>query len=190
MKRLLILNSLLLVSILVLRAQDTTSSSKWEGQYFKYTAAKNSIGVSPLFASSPVSDPSMIFAEVNFLNKDYTNRNWTEFITIFVEQVLKKHLTIDEIRLLKDENGYVMARMLFYFNYSGDILYATLIFRKQLARILTEEKLYAIYQGLMKLKVDTEGFLWWTKNGKLTSEEQKRAFVVVELPFFNKHNCP
>ena len=66
-----------------------------------------------------------------------------------------------------------------------------IIFNEDVSHVFTDEKLYAIYQDFIKMKVDTEGFLWWNKDErKPTTEEQKKVFGSVSLPFFFKHNCP
>ncbi len=35
------------------------------------------------------------------------------------------------------------------------------LYKNELKEKLTDEKLYNIYQSLMKLKIDTTGFSWW-----------------------------
>lgn len=184
MKRLFILTGILVMSFFVVEAQDTITKKKWNGKYFEFSAARGFIAATPLFVVSPFEQSDKIYTEV-----DYGGRNWTEFTTLFIEQVLKKYLTIGEIRQLLDEKtGHAVAHVFFYFNYSGDILYATFLFKDKVKHIFPEEKIYGIYQGF--LKVDVNGFLWQTVNRRLTPEEQNKIFGRVNLPFFFKWNCP
>ena len=65
------------------------------------------------------------------------------------------------------------------------------IFNEDVSLVFTDETFYAIYQDFIKMKIETEGFLWWFKGKKkTTTEEQKKVFGSVSLPFFFKHNCP
>lgn len=155
MKQLFILTSLLMMSLFITKAQDSTNCNTWKGKYFKHTHHKGTIFVTPLSTSSIYEPSDMFAAEV-----DYGDRDWTEFTTIFVDRVLKKYLTIEEIRLLiKKEESRSLVKLYSSFNYFGDILYARIFFREEAKHILSEEKLYAIYQDFMKLKVDVKGFL-------------------------------
>lgn len=186
MKRLFILTGLLIMSFFVMEAQNITTTKKWKGKHFEFTTGKKYMSAIPLFMVSPTDQPGMVHAEV-----DYGDRSWIGFTTLFIEQVLKKYLTIDQIRqLLNKETGRAMVDINFYFNYSGDILYATFLFKGKVKHILSEEKIYGIYQDFLKLKVDVNGFLWWTENGRLTPDEQKKVYSIVYLPFFFKWNCP
>ena len=192
MKQLLISVILILITFSAFGNQDSTQT-EWKEKYFKYSiSSSKSIIAAPLFAIPTDKRPGMILTKVEYLNKDYSTRNWTGFTTQFIEQVLKKHLTIEEIRLLMDkENKTIKAKILFHFNYSGNILYAYFIFNEDVSHVFTDEKLYAIYQDFIKMKVDTEGFLWWNKDErKPTTEEQKKVFGFAFSPFFFKHNCP
>ena len=190
MKQLLISIILILITFSAFGNQDSTQT-EWKGKYFKYSTSKRLIAAFPLFSASTHKRPDMLYTKVEFCNKDYSTRGWTEFTTQFIEQVLKKHLTIEEIRLLNDSKSYrAKAEICFEFSYSGEILYAWFLWRKDVNHIFTDEKLYAIYQDFMKMKVDTEGFLWWLKGKKPTTEEQKKVFGSVSLPFFFKNNCP
>ena len=186
MKRIFILTGLLIMSFFVMEAQDTTTAKKWKGKHFEFTALKGYVAASPLFMKTPDQQSDKIYAEV-----DFGERNWTGFTTLFIEQVLKKYLTIDEIRQLMDrKTGLVMAKVYFDFNYTGDILYAMFIFKDEVKHIFSEDKIYGIYQDFLKLKVDVDGFLWQTANGRLTLEEQNKVYGVANLPFFFKRNCP
>ncbi len=41
-----------------------------------------------------------------------------------------------------------------------------IIFNEDISLVFTDEKFYAIYQDFIKMKIDTEGFLWWFKGKK------------------------
>ncbi len=185
MKQQLISIILILITFSAFGNQDSTQT-KWKEKYFEYSiSSSKSIIAAPLFAIPTDKRPGMILTKVEYLNKDYSTKNWTGFTTQFIEQVLKKHLTIEEIRLLMDkENKTIKAKILFHFNYSGNILYAKFIFNEDISHVFTDEKLYAIYQDFIKMKVDTEGFLWWLKGKKPTTEEQKKIYGSISIPFF------
>lgn len=186
-----------LILCFISEAQNVDDAKKWEERYFKYSSSSlllsgwPYVSVKPLFASSPEQQSNMIRAGVALLNKDSKDMDWTEFTTMFIERALKKHLSVDEIRKLWDnETKRAKAQVLFFFNYSGDILYAFFIFKGEFRSFLDDEKLYGIYQDFVNLKVDTGGFLWWTESGRPTLEEQKKVYGFMSLPFFFERNCP
>ncbi len=184
MKQLLISIILILITFSAIGNQDSTQT-EWKEKYFEYSIIRNNIIAVPLFSIPPHKHPDMIYANVEFCNKDYSIRDWTEFTIQFIEQVLKKHLTIKEIKQLNNEDiQWAKARLHFEFSHSGEILYTWFSWKKDVNHIFTDEKLYAIYQDFMKMKIDTEGFLWWLKGKKPTTEEQKKIYGSISIPFF------
>lgn len=178
---------LVLIGVFIIMVGDVKAQSyKSEGKYFKYTIHQSTRAASPLFARSYDEKVGMVQAEVQ---PGY--RDWTGFTTEFIDRVLKKYLTIEEIRkMLKENNKIVSAHLVLYFDYYGNIGYVIFIYGNELENILTDEKLYHIYQGLAKLKIDTTGFEWWVNQERPTVEQQKHIFGVTSIPFFFQRNCP
>lgn len=185
MKQLLISIILILITFSTFGNQNSTQT-EWKEKYFEYSiSSSKSIIAAPLFAIPTDKRLGMILTKVEYLNKDYSTKNWTGFTTQFIEQVLKKHLTIKEIKQLNNEDiQWAKARLHFEFSHSGEILYTWFSWKKDVNHIFTDEKLYAIYQDFMKMKIDTEGFLWWLKGKKPTTEEQKKIYGSISIPFF------
>lgn len=182
MKNLFILICILTVESFTVKAQISTMPNKFEGKYFKYTVKETFRGAEPLF----VQKPEMKLTEIRFGGRD-----WTDFSTEFVDQVLKKYLTVEEIRrMLKKGHKYAIAHLFIYFDYSGNIKYANFVYSNDLKYILTDEKLYYIYQGLMKLEIDTTGFEWEIDEKYPDIDQQMNLFGFTSIPFFFEKNCP
>ena len=186
MKKLFILIFIISVSYVTADAQFSTIFNKKEGKYFKYSIGNFSTAAEPLFAIPLEKIAEMIPAE----HQD-PGGQWIDFTTRFIDKVLKKYFTIEEIRkMLKDGNKQASAHISLYFDYYGNIKYVNFIYRNDLKDLLSEEKLFNIYQGLIKLKIDTSGFYWWIKQKSPTLEQQKKLYGMTSVPFFFKRNCP
>lgn len=186
MNQLLVLICILTVEVFTICAQTSETSDKIEGKYFEYTILENSRGAKPLFAIPIHENPDMILAEAEVVSYD-----WTVFTSRFVEHVLKKYLTIAEIRkMLKEGRNGASATLVLDYDYYGNIRYAMFVFDNDLKEILTDEKLYLIYQDLINMKIDTTGFYWWVNQERPTEEQKKKIFGTLNIPFFSKKNCP
>lgn len=93
MNKLVILICILAANIFIVGAQTSKTSDENKGKYFKYIITKNIRGAKPLFAIPIHENSDMILAEAEIISYD-----WTEFTSRFVEYVLKKYLTVAEIR--------------------------------------------------------------------------------------------
>lgn len=134
MNKLVILICILVADILTVGAQTSEVSDKQKGKYFEYTILENIRGAKPLFAIPIHENTEMIPAKVEIISYD-----WIVFSNQFVEQVLKKYLTHDEIRKMMKGESWASASFFFYFDYYGNIRYAICIFNNDLKDILTDE---------------------------------------------------
>lgn len=185
MNKLVILICILVADILTVVAQTSETSDKIKGKYFEYTILENSRGAKPLFAIPIHENPEMIPAKVEIISYD-----WIAFSNQFVEQVLKKYLTLDEIRKMMKGKSWASASFFLYFDYYGNIRYALCVFNNDLKDVLTDERLYLIYQGLMEMKINTKGFYWWVNQVRPTEEQKDKIYGITRIPFFFKKNCP
>lgn len=103
MNKLVILICILVANILTVGAQTSEVYDKQKGKYFEYTILENSRGATPLFTNPIHKNPEMIPAKVEIISYD-----WIAFSNQFVEQVLKKYLTLDEIRKMMKGKSWLL----------------------------------------------------------------------------------